>query len=173
MKHNSSLPGILFSGSHCQGWSGKAALAPCFDLAVPWLSLNTFGGIFLPWKKSETVEEIMSTSPQARLTKYPQVALPFISFSVSASGLAKNTLSPETYNILEKGRTPPPDIIIHPYPPINIVSILTPSPLQKRFQQILDAYKNKFIPNHYRCDTSPDLWYIVKGCCHKLFSGFS
>ena len=76
----------------------------------------------------------MSTSPQARLTKYPQVALPFISFSVSASGLAKNTLSPETYNILEKGRTPPPDVLIQPYPPINIVSILTPPPLQNRFQ---------------------------------------
>ena len=173
MKHNSSLPGIPFSGSLCQGWSGKGALAPCFDLAVPQLSLNTFGGIFFPRNESEILDEVMSPSPQVQLTKCPQEALPFISFPVSASGLAKNTLSPETYNILEKGRTPPPDIIIHPYPPINIVSILTPLSLQKRFQQILDAYKNKFIPNHYRCDTSPDLWYIVKGCCHKLFSGFS
>ena len=109
MKHNSSLPGIPFSGSLCQKWSGKGALAPCFDLAVPWLSLNTFGGIFFPRNESEMLDEVMSTSPQVRLTKYPQVALPFISFSVSASGLAKNTLSPETYNILEKGRTPPPE----------------------------------------------------------------
>ena len=78
------------------------------------------------------LDEVMSTSPQVQLTKYPQVALPFISFSVSASGLAKNTMSPETYSILEKGTTPPPDIIIEPHPPINIVSILTPPPLQKK-----------------------------------------
>ena len=73
----------------------------------------------------------MSPSPQVQLTKCPQEALPFISFPVSASGLAKNTLSPETYSILEKERPPPPDVIIQPYPPINIVSILTSPPLQK------------------------------------------
>ena len=115
----------------------------------------------------------MSTSPQVRLTKYPQVALPFISFSVSASGLAKNTLSPETYNILEKGRPPPPDVIIQPYPPISIVSILTHPPLHKRFQWILDAHTTT---NLYQIITDvilpPDLWYIVKGCCQKLFGGF-
>ena len=38
----------------------------------------------------EILEEVMSTSPQVRMTKYPQAAVLCFSFSVSASGLAKH-----------------------------------------------------------------------------------